>query len=79
ISHIEISSEEETTRARAINMCGRCSTGQKMLASIIIRLVLAETFCINYGIFVLDELTTNLNEGNFENLVAGVEGSQMFS
>jgi len=43
-------------------MRGRCSAGQKVLASIIIRLALAETFCNNCGILCLDEPTTNLDE-----------------
>lgn len=43
---------------------GRCSAGQKVLASIVIRLALAETFCLNCGILALDEPTTNLDEAN---------------
>lgn len=35
-----------------------------MLASIVIRLALAETFCLNCGVMTLDEPTTNLD---FEN------------
>lgn len=45
-----------------LDMRGRCSAGQKILASIIIRLALAETFCNNCGILCLDEPTTNLDE-----------------
>ncbi|CAG8762513.1 5513_t:CDS:2, partial [Racocetra fulgida] len=44
------------------------------VASIIIRLALAETFCISCGVFVLDEPTTNLDEGNIINLAAGLKG-----
>lgn len=51
-----------------IDMRSRCSAGQKVLASIIIRLALAETFCLNCGIFALDEPTTNLDEDNIESL-----------
>jgi DNA repair protein RAD50 len=47
-----------------MDMKGRCSAGQKVLASIIIRLALAETFCLNCGIFSLDEPTTNLDREN---------------
>ncbi|KAI3652908.1 hypothetical protein MP228_002333 [Amoeboaphelidium protococcarum] len=47
---------------------GRCSAGQKVLASLIIRLALAETFCINCGILALDEPTTNLDEDNAASL-----------
>ncbi|XP_015757884.1 PREDICTED: DNA repair protein RAD50-like isoform X2 [Acropora digitifera] len=51
-----------------LDMRGRCSAGQKVLASIIIRLALAETFCLNCGILTLDEPTTNLDEDNNESL-----------
>jgi DNA repair protein RAD50 len=51
-----------------INMRGRCSAGQKVLASIIIRLALAETFGVNCGIFTLDEPTTNLDHQNVVSL-----------
>ncbi len=43
---------------------GRCSAGQKVLASLVIRLALAETFCLNCGILALDEPTTNLDRNN---------------
>ncbi|RDD38672.1 DNA repair protein RAD50 [Trichoplax sp. H2] len=52
----------------ALDMRGRCSAGQKILASLIIRLALAEAFCINCGILALDEPTTNLDEENIESL-----------
>ena len=51
-----------------LDMRGRCSAGQKILASIIIRLALAETFCNNCGILCLDEPTTNLDEENSKSL-----------
>ena len=51
-----------------LDMRGRCSAGQKVLSSIIIRLSLAETFCSNCGILALDEPTTNLDEENIEGL-----------
>ena len=38
-----------------LEMRGRCSAGQKVLACLIIRLALAETFCLNCGILALDE------------------------
>ncbi|KAK1282080.1 DNA repair protein RAD50 [Acorus calamus] len=53
-----------------LEMRGRCSAGQKVLASIIIRLALAETFCLNCGILALDEPTTNLDGPNAESLAA---------
>ncbi|XP_051257670.1 DNA repair protein RAD50 [Dicentrarchus labrax] len=52
----------------ALDMRGRCSAGQKVLASLIIRLALAETFCLNCGILALDEPTTNLDRDNIESL-----------
>ena len=47
-----------------LDMRGRCSAGQKVLAAIVIRLALAETFCLNCGMLALDEPTTNLDEAN---------------
>ena len=47
-----------------LDMRGRCSAGQRVLAAIVIRLALAETFCLNCGILALDEPTTNLDEPN---------------
>ena len=47
-----------------LDMRGRCSAGQRVLASIVIRLALAETFCLSCGILALDEPTTNLDEQN---------------
>ncbi|KAJ1562846.1 DNA repair protein rad50, partial [Cladochytrium tenue] len=51
-----------------LDMRGRCSAGQKVLACLIIRLALAETFCLNCGILALDEPTTNLDRENIESL-----------
>ncbi|CAH0490696.1 unnamed protein product [Peronospora farinosa] len=48
----------------SIDMRGRCSAGQKVLAALVIRLALAETFCLNCGILTLDEPTTNLDTEN---------------
>ncbi|KAH9649598.1 DNA repair protein RAD50 [Citrus sinensis] len=55
-----------------LEMRGRCSAGQKVLASLIIRLALAETFCLNCGILALDEPTTNLDGPNAESLAAAL-------
>ena len=57
-----------TAGGNGLDMRGRCSAGQKILASIIIRLALAETFCNNCGILCLDEPTTNLDENNSKSL-----------
>ncbi|KAH8584734.1 RAD50 DNA repair-related [Cryptosporidium sp. chipmunk genotype I] len=51
-----------------LDMKGRCSAGQKVLACIIIRLALAESFCVNCGILALDEPTTNLDRFNIKGL-----------
>lgn len=84
IDSIEIRSDVEKTGSRLrsynyrivlktfddteLDMRGRCSAGQKVLSSIIIRLSLAETFCSNCGILALDEPTTNLDAENIEGL-----------
>jgi len=81
IDSLEIRSEDEKTTTRsynyrvvmikgdtALDMRGRCSAGQKVLASIIIRLALAETFGLQCGVLALDEPTTNLDRDNIESL-----------
>eukprot|EP01083_Nonionella_stella_P000384 1106_1 len=52
----------------ALPMRGRCSAGQRVLAALLIRLALAETFCLNCGVLALDEPTTNLDAKNIEAL-----------
>jgi ABC-type transporter Mla maintaining outer membrane lipid asymmetry ATPase subunit MlaF len=44
----------------------------QVLASLIIRLALAETFCLNCGILALDEPTTNLDGPSAESLAAAL-------
>jgi len=51
-----------------IEMRGRVSAGQKMLASIVVRLALAEAFSTNCGLLSLDEPTTNLDRANIAGL-----------
>lgn len=51
-----------------LDMRGRCSAGQKVLACLIIRLALADIFCDNCGILALDEPTTNLDAANSRSL-----------
>ncbi|KAL3316539.1 DNA repair protein rad50 [Cichlidogyrus casuarinus] len=51
-----------------LDMRNRCSAGQKVLASLLIRLALSEVFCINCGVMALDEPTTNLDRENIESL-----------
>ncbi|EFA05681.1 rad50 [Tribolium castaneum] len=51
-----------------LEMRGRCSAGQKVLACLIIRMALAETLSANCGILALDEPTTNLDRENIFSL-----------
>ncbi|XP_034187721.1 DNA repair protein rad50 [Osmia lignaria lignaria] len=62
----------QTKHGHEIDMKGRCSAGQKVLASIIIRLALAETFCKNCGVLALDEPTTNLDQENADSLASAL-------
>lgn len=55
-----------------MNMNKTCSAGQKMLASIIIRLALAEIFCASCKIIALDEPTTNLDHNNASSLASSL-------
>ena len=78
IDYIQVKSESEgrghnyrvvmVSGGTEMDMRGRCSAGQRVLASIIIRMALAETFCIDCGILALDEPTTNLDEENARSL-----------
>jgi DNA repair protein RAD50 len=53
---------------KKLEMKGRCSMGQKVLASIVIRLALAEVFGNSARILALDEPTTNLDREHIANL-----------
>lgn len=55
-----------------LDMRGRCSAGQKVLTSILIRLALAECFGSNCGMIALDEPTTNLDSENAESLASAL-------
>jgi ABC-type transport system involved in cytochrome c biogenesis ATPase subunit len=44
----------------------------QVLAALIIRLALAETFCMNCGVIALDEPTTNLDTENIDSLAASL-------
>ncbi|KAG8910829.1 DNA repair protein rad50, partial [Tulasnella sp. 408] len=55
-----------------MDMRGRCSAGQKMLASIIIRLALSDSFAQDCGILALDEPTNALDVENIEALAASL-------
>jgi DNA repair protein RAD50 len=56
-----------------LDMRGRCSAGQRVLSCLIIRLALAETFCLNCGILALDEPTTNLDAENTASLAESLK------
>jgi DNA repair protein RAD50 len=56
-----------------VEMKGRCSMGQKVLASIVIRLALAEVFSHNARILALDEPTTFLDREHIR-MLAGALG-----
>ena len=84
IEGIEIRADEEGKKsynyrllmkkgAAELDMKGRCSAGQKVLASLVIRLALAETFCLNCGILALDEPTTNLDVENVKSLCSALK------
>ena len=56
----------------AIALMPEPSAGQKMLASIIIRLALADSFGQNCGILALDEPTNALDTENIDALAASL-------
>lgn len=56
-----------------LDMRGRCSAGQKVLSCLIIRLALAENFCLNCGVLALDEPTTNLDAENSASLAEALK------
>lgn len=58
----------QTKQDVEIDMKGRCSAGQRVLACLIIRMALAETFSTNCGVLALDEPTTNLDRENIVSL-----------
>ncbi|EDO08553.1 AAA domain family protein [Babesia bovis T2Bo] len=51
-----------------MDMRGRCSAGERVLASLILRITLTEAFCYNCNILALDEPTTNLDKENIASL-----------
>uniref|UniRef100_A0A336K089 CSON012527 protein n=1 Tax=Culicoides sonorensis TaxID=179676 RepID=A0A336K089_CULSO len=55
-----------------LDMRGRCSAGQKVLASLIIRMALSETFSANCAVMALDEPTTNLDHANITSLCEAI-------
>lgn len=59
---------------KEFDMRGRCSAGQKVLASLVIRIALAQIFCRGCSILALDEPTTNLDKNNIEFLAKAIKG-----
>lgn len=57
-----------------LDMRGRCSAGQRVLASILVRLALAETFCLKCGVLALDEPSANLDDSNAAALAEALRG-----
>ncbi|KAI4292622.1 DNA repair protein RAD50 [Pancytospora philotis] len=55
-----------------MEMRGRCSAGQKMIASILIRLAMTDSFSSSCRILALDEPTTNLDRANIESFAATI-------
>jgi DNA repair protein RAD50 len=55
-----------------MDMRGRCSAGQRVLASVVIRLALAESFCVDFGCIALDEPTVNLDYNNKKGLAVAL-------
>ncbi|XP_045532094.1 DNA repair protein RAD50-like [Pieris brassicae] len=79
IDYIEIKSESLGSKTYSyrislikngveLDMRGRSSAGQRMIASIIIRLALSQTFSTTFNVLALDEPTTNLDKENIESL-----------
>ena len=70
--YIDLSRVVMSKNGSELDMRGRCSAGQKVLSSLIIRLALAETFSTNCGIIALDEPTTNLDRENIDSLATAL-------
>ena len=77
VDHIAVRADADAKSARSYNyrlvmvaggaeleMRGRCSAGQRVLASILVRLALSEAFAGACSILTLDEPTTNLDDAN---------------
>lgn len=56
------------SRNSEIDMRGRCSSGQRMMASLVVRIALAQAFSCGYSVIALDEPTTNMDSSNSEGL-----------
>ncbi|KAL0266077.1 UNVERIFIED_CONTAM: hypothetical protein PYX00_011794 [Menopon gallinae] len=81
IDYIEVQADTSESRSYSyrvvmvkngceLDMRSRSSAGQKVIASILVRLALAETFASSCSFMALDEPTTNLDQENIESLAA---------
>ncbi|GIQ82070.1 DNA repair protein Rad50, eukaryotes [Kipferlia bialata] len=57
---------------KSIPMRGRCSAGQRVMASILVRVALSVTFGSECAMLCLDEPTTNLDAANAESLAGAL-------
>jgi hypothetical protein len=57
-----------------LDMRGKCSAGQKVIACLVISLALADSFFTDYGELALDEPTTNLDRGYEKRLARALTG-----
>jgi DNA repair protein RAD50 len=55
-------------KGQEVDMRGRCSSGQRMMASLVIRIALAQAFSGSFTLIALDEPTTNMDVSNSEGL-----------
>ena len=56
------------SKGQEVDMRGRCSSGQRMMASLVIRIALAQAFSGYFTMIALDEPTTNMDAHNAEGL-----------
>ena len=66
------SAGQRVCRDGSHHICLKMINLLQVLASLIIRLALAETFCVSCGVMTLDEPTTNLDEENSESLASAL-------
>ncbi|KAA8586739.1 hypothetical protein FQN60_000575 [Etheostoma spectabile] len=77
IEYVEIRSDVDENSSAGVRRRVYNYRVVMVLASLIIRLALAETFCLNCGILALDEPTTNLDRDNIESLAHALRNFQL--
>ena len=65
--------EGRPSRRSHLGECISANISAQVLASLVIRLALAESFCLNCGILALDEPTTNLDAANSESFAVALK------